>query len=117
MGNMDLPNPTTSDSNEKTLGLVVHILAIFTCFLGPLIMWLLKKDESPFVAEHAKEALNFQLCVLIGYIISSILACFLIGLLFYAVVWVLSLVFEIQGAMAANKGLMYRYPLNVRMIK
>jgi hypothetical protein len=61
--------------------------------------------------------LNFQICLIIGYVISVILACFLIGYLMMLAIWVLSLVFEIQAAMTANKGVMYRYPFNFRIIK
>jgi len=83
-------------------------------FLGPLIVWLLKKDQSAFVGDQAKEALNFQIAVLIVSLICSI-TC--VGLILVPVVIVADIVFTIMGAMEANKGVYYRYPYTIRLIK
>ncbi|HLA53578.1 MAG TPA: DUF4870 domain-containing protein, partial [Flavitalea sp.] len=70
--------PPTSD--EKTLGMLAHILTIVASFIAPLVIYILKKDESSFVTAHAKESLNFQLTVIIAYFISWILVFILIGI-------------------------------------
>ncbi len=108
------PEPSKDD---KTMGMLAHLLSIFLGFLGPLIIWLIKKDQSPFVDDQGKEALNFQLVALIGYVIAGATSCLFIGLLIFPVVWVCTLIFGIMGALEANKGVAYRYPFNVRFIK
>ncbi len=117
MSNMNLPNPSAGSSDERTMATIVHVLAIVIGFLGPLIIWLIKKDDSQFVKEHALESLNFQLVVAIAYVAASALICTGIGIFLFPVAWVLSLVFEVQGAMSANRGEMYRYPFNPRLVK
>jgi len=94
---------------------LVHVLAIFTGFIGPLIIYLVKEDD-PFVRHHSAEALNFSISVTIAYIVSGILIIVLIGLILLPLVWIGALVFQIQAAMAANRGEWYRYPFNIRMV-
>ncbi|MGB7156519.1 MAG: DUF4870 domain-containing protein [Tepidisphaeraceae bacterium] len=108
------PAPTKDDN---TMAMLCHLLSIFTGFLGPLIIWLIKKDQSPFVDDQGKEALNFQLTLLIGYIVGVVTACLIIGYLLIMAVWVVSIIFAIMGTIAANKGVAYRYPINIRFIK
>lgn len=98
------------------MALLVHLSAIFTGFVGPLIIWLIKKDESPFVDRHGKTALNFQFTLLIGYIVSMILLLVVIGLLTFLVCLVLGIVFPIMGAVAANKGEEYTYPVAIKFL-
>ena len=107
------------DKDSKTMGMLAHLLSIFTGFIGPLVIWLVKKDTSPFVDDQGKEALNFQLTLLIAYIVAFIIACVSLGFLFFAplVVWIVALVFAIMATMQANNGVAYRYPINIRMIK
>ncbi len=107
---------TTGVSDEKTLAMLAQLLGIFTGFLGPLVIYLVAKDDQPFVKHHAAEALNFQLTVLIGYIVSGVLMIVLIGFLTFAVIWVGALVLSIMATMAANRGEWYRYPVNIRMV-
>ena len=85
-------------------------------FLGPLIVWLVKKDQSPFVADQAKEALNFQIAVTIAILISaaSIFAC--VGVVLLPLVLIGSIIYSIIAAMEANKGVNYRYPYTIRLI-
>ena len=85
--------------------------------LGPLIIWLIKKDEFEFVNEQGKEALNFQISMLIYGIICFILAFILIGLLFLLVWGILEIIFIIIASVKANSGEHYRYPLTIRFIK
>jgi|SRR5688572_19530802 len=105
------------DKDSKTMGMLAHLLSIFTGFIGPLVIWLIKKDSSPFVDDQGKESLNFQLTILIGYIIGGATSCLFIGLLILPAVWVLALVFAIIATMKANNGEAYRYPFAIRLIK
>ena len=96
------------------LGLVT---AGWLCFLGPLVIWLVKKDTMPFAADQAKEALNFNITVMIAAAISWILMFVLIGILLLGVLAVAWLVFTIIAAIKANEGVAYRYPFTLRLIK
>ncbi|MER5998595.1 DUF4870 domain-containing protein [Nonomuraea angiospora] len=107
------PRPGTDDT---TMAMLSHLLGLLVSWVGPLIIYLMKKDESPYVRDQAAEALNFQITMFIGYVISGILTIIFIGLLLLPVVWILSLIFHIQAAMATNKGEPYRYPFAVRLI-
>ena len=108
------PAPTPDDRNMATLA---HILGIFTSFLGPLIIWLIKKDQSPFVDDQGKEALNFQITLVIGWVISAVATVICIGPFLALGLSVIAIVFGIMGAVASNKGEAYRYPLNIRFIQ
>jgi uncharacterized Tic20 family protein len=105
------------DKDSKTMAMLAHLLSIFTGFIGPLVIWLIKKDQSRFVDDQGKESLNFQLTLLIGYIIAGATSCLFIGLVLFPVLWVLGLVFAIMATMKANQGVAYRYPFNIRFIK
>ncbi|MCX5638047.1 MAG: DUF4870 domain-containing protein [Planctomycetota bacterium] len=94
-----------------------HLLAIFTSFLGPLIIWLVKKDEHPFVDEQGKEALNFQITVLIACLAAGLLTFVCIGFLLLPAVAIVDIIFCVMACVAANKGEHYRYPLSIRFIK
>jgi len=110
------PN-TGLKSDEKTMGMLCHLLAIFTGFLGPLIIWLIKKDDSPFVNDQGKEALNFQITVLIAMLISGLLSTICIGIPLAIAVTVLNLVFCIMGTVKTSGGEAYHYPYSLRLIK
>ena len=92
-------------------------------WVGPLVIWLVKKDQDPFVAEHAKEALNVNLALLVlgAIAVAATLLTLGLGALIVvplaAVVGVVWLVFTIQAAIQANNGQPYRYPLTIRFIK
>ena len=107
------------DGDARTMALLAHLLGIFTSVLGPLIIWLIKKDQQPFVDDQGKEALNFQITALIGWVAAVLLSCLSFGILFFLpfVWWVLLLVFGILACIEANKGNAYRYPINIRLVK
>ena len=103
------------DKEAITMGMLCHLLGIFTGFLGPLIIWLIKKDSSPFVDDQGKEALNFQIVALI-----ATFACFLgfcLAPFLILAVQVIRIVFSVIGTIKANQGIAYRYPLTFRLIK
>ena len=104
--------------DERMWGMLAHLSGLIAGivglpFLGPLIVWLMKKDESPFVGDQAKEALNFQIAVLIAILICMV-TC--VGIILLPVVGIGSLIFSILAAVEANKGVMYRYPYTIRLI-
>ncbi|MBN2313288.1 MAG: DUF4870 domain-containing protein [Sedimentisphaerales bacterium] len=103
--------------DDKNMAMLCHILAIFTGFLGPLIIWLIKKDDSPFVDRHGKEALNFQLTILIAWVASGLLSFVCIGFILMPVVAVVDLVFCILAAVKTSRGEEYRYPVCIRFVK
>ncbi len=85
--------------------------------VGPLIIWLIKKDEFPFVNEHGKEAVNFQISMMIYAIVSAFLFLVGIGFLLLSAVFIVDLIFLIIAAIKANNGEHYRYPLTIRFIQ
>ena len=116
-------NDAVTTSDERTMGLLAH-LAAFAGFvvplgnlLGPLVMYLVKKDESDFIADQAKEALNFNITVTIAAFVSAILIFVLIGLALLPLLGIAWLVLTIIGALKANEGVRYRYPLTLRLVK
>ena len=104
-------------SDEKTMGMLSHAGGIFFGFVPSLIIYLTKGNESAYIKEESKEALNFQIAVAIAYTVSSFAVILLIGLLMLPVVWIASTIFSVMGAMAASSGKAYRYPLSLRLIK
>ncbi|WP_426700536.1 DUF4870 domain-containing protein [Rhodanobacter sp. Col0626] len=93
------------------------------CFIGPLIIWLVKKDTMPFVDDQGKEALNFNITVAIAFLVLLLLSVmtFGIGLVIAVPLWIIIgiawLVFTIIAAIKANEGVQYRYPFTLRLIK
>ena len=109
--------PTEIKPEDRTMAMLCHLLGIVTWFLGSLIVWLIKKDQSKFVDEQGKEALNFQITLLIGDVIGIATSCLVVGWFIILAVWVIRLVFCILAAIAVNKGEHYRYPFAIRLIK
>ena len=110
-------NPTpTGSSEERTWAMIAHLTGLIG-FVGPLIVWLVQKDKMPFVDDQGKEALNFQLTVLIAYAVAGATSCFGVGLVVFPVVFVANVVLCIMGGLKANQGESYRYPLTLRLIK
>jgi len=96
------------------LGLFFHFLGhIF----GPLIVWILKRADSPEIDAHGKESLNFQLSMLIYDAVAVILCFVLIGIPILILLWILNTVFVIVASIKASDGQLYRYPLTIRFIK
>ena len=102
--------------DDKTMAMLAHLLGALVSFVGPLVIWLIKKDQSKFVDDQGKEALNFPITLLIGHIIGVATACVTFGLINMAV-GIVAIVFGIMAALEANKGVAYRYPVNIRLIK
>jgi uncharacterized Tic20 family protein len=107
---------TSTVQDEKTMAMLAQLLGVLTGFIGPLIMYLIAKDDQPFLKHHAAEALNFHLTVLIGYVISFVLMLVIIGFITYFAILIAAIVFGIMATIAANKGEWYRYPISIRMV-
>ena len=108
--------PVVPSNDDRNLAMLSHLLGVFTGFIGALILWLVKKDESGFVGENAKEALNFQITMIIGYFAACILKWVLIGWFLLPLLFIANIVFCILGAVAASKGALYKYPLAIRLL-
>lgn len=108
-------NAPTPD--EKTMGILSHILCLVGGFIAPLIIYLIKKDESAYVREQAKESLNFQLTLLLCYIVSWFLIFIIVGILLLVLLGIANLVLVIIATIKASEGKLYRYPFNFRLIK
>ncbi|WP_163993020.1 DUF4870 domain-containing protein [Pyxidicoccus caerfyrddinensis] len=113
------PMPT---QDEKTMALLAHMGTILGNFVGlgfavPLVLMLTKGKESSFVRAHSVESLNFQITVLIAGFVSAITICIGIGAILLPVVFVAALIFSIIAGLKANEGLLYKYPVNIRLIK
>jgi uncharacterized Tic20 family protein len=111
------PPPSAEPTNEKSIAALVHASGILFSFVVPLVVWLVKKDDSPYLGRQSAEALNFQITMLIGWVVSSVLTVILIGFLLYLVVLVVNVVFCIIAAVKTSNGEEYRYPLAIRLIK
>ena|ERR1700735_4167844 len=109
----------TPSSDDRILGLLSHLLAIVPGIgiFGPLVIYLLRKNESSFVAANAKESLNFQITVIIACIVSWLLVVVLIGFFLLAVLGILNVVLVIVATVKASENKIYRYPFNLRLIK
>jgi len=101
--------------------MLCHLLPIAAGFIAPLVIWLIKKDQSRFLDHHGREALNFQITVLIATlgltIIAAVLMFFLIGILLLPLIFVIAIgaiVLEVLAGIAANRGDWHRYPCTIR---
>jgi uncharacterized Tic20 family protein len=109
-------------ADERTWGALAHVSAFCTLIgipsvIGPLIVWVIKKDQSSFVADQAKEAMNFHLTMLIGIVVSIPFVFCGIGIFTGLAIVLLSLVLNVVAAVKASNGELYRYPLTIRMIR
>jgi len=105
------------DKNARNLAMLCHLLGIFTYIVGPLIIWLVKKDDNEFIDSQGKAALNWQVSFLIYAIASSFLAIIGIGVIMLLALGILNLIFCIVAALKASDGKAYKYPLAINFLK
>lgn len=112
------------DKQSHTWGMLCHVTALsafigipFGNIIGPLIIWLIKKEEFSFVDEQGKESLNFQISMTIYSIISAILCLVFIGFLLLIVVIIADIVLVIMATVKTSRGEGYTYPFTIRLIK
>lgn len=121
-------DPAPKDANEQTLGLVMHLLPLagfmltsisipFGNVIAPLVFWLIKKAESPYLDAHGKEVLNFQINVAVLSIVGFILSFICIGVPMLIALGITAIVLMVMAALKVNEGQFYRYPWIYRIIK
>ena len=113
------------NKDERLWGMLCHLIALsgflipipLITIIAPLIIWLIKKDDMPFVDDQGKEAVNFQLTMLLAMIVSAILIFVVIGIFLMGAVLIFQLVMIIIASIKAHEGIHYRYPFAIRFIK
>lgn len=116
----ETPKPESQD--ESSFGMFLHLSPLLgyaipipaANIVCPLVLWLIKKDESPFIDNQGKEALNFQITVTLALIVSALLIIVLIGIAFLPIVVVVQIYYCVLAAMSAKDGQPYRYPVTIR---
>ena len=111
-------------SEVKMWAMICHLIALagfvlpvpFFNIIGPVIVWQIKKDEHPFINEQGKEAVNFQISLLIYTIIAAFSILILIGFVLLPVVIIAGVVLVVIAGIKANNGEHYRYPFTIRLI-
>ena len=112
-----------NDSEERTWGMLCHLTALAGCIIpfgniiGPLIVYSVKRQEFPLVEDQGKEVLNFQITLTIALLVSFVLYLVIIGVFLSIAIGLVALVFTIIGALKANQGEYFRYPLTIRFLK
>jgi uncharacterized protein len=121
--NPDPVSTTAATQDERTWGMLAHLSA-FSGFLvplggviGPLVVWLIKRDQSAFVADQGKEALNFNISVLLAAIVCGVLVLIFIGILLGVALFIFWLTMTIIAGIKASEGVRYRYPITLRLVK
>lgn len=118
-----MPGAIPSET-ERTWGMLAHLAAL--CGLiapvignvaGPWLLWLMKRDESAFVGEQARESLNFNITVSLGAIVCGIAALVLIGFLLGLALFIAWLALTLTAAIRASEGVHYHYPFALRLVK
>jgi uncharacterized Tic20 family protein len=119
----DKPAAAPTES-ERTWGMLAHlsafaglIMPLAGIVVGPLVVWLTRRDDSPFVAAHAKEALNFNISVLLGALVCVVLTLMFVGILLGLALFIAWLVLTLIAAIKASEGETYRYPFSLRLLK
>ena len=116
----------TEDKNKQSnmWGMLCHLTSLsvyigipFGNIIGPLVVWLIKKDEFPFVNEQGQESLNFQISMTIYGFVSVILCLVVIGFVLIGIILVANIILVVIASVKANKGEAYRYPFTIRFIK
>jgi len=117
------PPTLEADKDARTWGMLCHLLALcgyigvpFGWILGPLVMWLIKRDQYSFVNDQGKESLNFQISITIYGLVALLPSLLLVGLPLIAL-GIFGVVMVIIATIEANKGVRYRYPLTIRLLK
>jgi uncharacterized Tic20 family protein len=103
-------------NDDKNIATITHLGGTVFTFVPALIVWILKKDDSAYISDQSREALNFQITMVLAYMLAGLLSWILIGLIFFPIIWVLNIVFCIIAAISTSKGESYRYPFSLRLI-
>jgi uncharacterized Tic20 family protein len=113
-----------SENDARTWAMLCHLTSLSWLFtgvgglVGPLICWLVKKNDHPFIDQNGKESVNFQLSMyLYGVVGTALIFCFFIGIPVLIVLAVVDVIFVIIASVKASKGEAYRYPMTIRFIQ
>lgn len=106
-----------TSSDDRLMAMLIYVTSLFTTIIGPIIIWILKREESTFIDYHGKEYFNFIISYFVYGVVASISMILLIGFILAPIVAVAALVFTIIAAVKAYNGEMYRIPLIFRIIK
>lgn len=112
-----------TNPEARQWGMFAHLSSLagfiipFGNFIGPLVVWLMKKDTMPFVDDQGKESMNFQITVLIAALIAGATICIGIGIVLLPLVGIAAAILAIMAGIKANEGVAYRYPFTLRLIK
>jgi uncharacterized protein len=115
--------PSGASNDAKMWSMLCHLSALagflipLGNIIGPLIIWQMKKNEYPQVDDQGKESLNFQITVLIAVVVCLLLMLVVIGAFLLPIVGLGTLILVIIAGLKANEGVLYRYPVNLRLIK
>ncbi len=119
-----MTNKTNLTQDDKTYGMLAHLAALaqfviptFGNVIGPLVIWLIKKDQSAWVNKQGKDALNFQISIAIYTVVSIILIPLIIGIVLLIAVGIFWLIMVILATIRVSEGESFRYPLSIRFIK
>ena len=111
------PPPAMSDADARLWAMLAQLSGIILSFIGPLIVMLVFGPRNAFVKSQSTEALNFQITVIIGYIIGFVLTFIVIGAFLILAIAIASLIFMIIAGIKNNQGIEYRYPICIRFVK
>ncbi|GAA4171803.1 DUF4870 domain-containing protein [Gryllotalpicola koreensis] len=123
---MSYTPPPLRPDEERTWSVLTHVIAgglnlitggLFAGLIGAIVIYVVYKDRGPFIRQHATTTLNFQITLIIVEIIGWILSIIIVGFVILAAAWVLNIIFSILGALAANRGEPYTYPLAIKFFK
>ena len=102
---------------ERQIALITHLGAIFLGWVLPLVVWLVKKDQSRFVADQAKEELNFQITMTIASLVAMVAVLLLVGVVALPLVLLYRVIGSILAGIASNNGKLFRYRYCLRLVK
>lgn len=112
-----------ASQEERNWAMFTHLSALagvlvpFGSILGPLVLWLIGKDKYPSIDAHGKEALNFNITVVIAAVVSAVLILVIIGLVLLIAVAIAWVVLVIMATIKVSQGEFYRYPVSLRLVK
>ena len=109
-------NLLVPSSDDRNIATITHLAGTVFSFIPPLIVWILKKDDSAYLADQAKEALNFQITVALIMFICGLLIWLIIPAIIMAFVWIANIILCIIAAISTSKGQLYRYPFCLRLL-
>ncbi|KAB2952314.1 DUF4870 domain-containing protein [Heliorestis acidaminivorans] len=120
----NVDNYSSPSKDERMWAMLCHVstflgylLPLIGQVIPPLLIWLIKRDSMPFVDDQGKEALNFQISLLLYTMIAGLLVIVAIGFVFLLIIPIAHFILTIIAAIRSNEGVYYRYPLTIRLIR